>query len=266
MRVLQHQQDRIALAQTDDLVDKQRDGRRLALRRSERQLRQRGPRRNRQELSQQWDRGFVRRGPPGEHDPELVDAGICRVRWRKSGSAREMLDDRIERAVAVIRRALQVNPGVSMGDIFLQRLDRARFADTSLADHGDDLTLARAGETPALEHQPHFVRPADERQRTGADRGEAALDRRFAEHAPSGHGVRKSFEFVRAGGFKVEQSAEQTLRRLADENRVGLGERLKPRGEIRRVADDGTLLRGAEADDLADHDQTGRDPDPGPSP
>ena len=52
----------------------------------------------------------------------------------------------------------------------------------------------------------------------------------------------------------------------SDENRVGLGERLKPRGEIRRVADDGTLLRGAEADDLADHDQTGRDPDPGPSP
>ena len=41
VRVLQHQQDRIALAQTDDLVDKQRDGRRLALRRSERQLRER---------------------------------------------------------------------------------------------------------------------------------------------------------------------------------------------------------------------------------
>jgi hypothetical protein len=54
--------------------------------------------------------------------------------------------------------------------------------------------------------------------------------------------------------LKVEQSAEQTLLRLADENRVGLGERLKPRGEIRRVADNGTLLRGAEADDLADHD------------
>ena len=121
------------------------------------------------------------RGAPREYCPELVDPGPRRVRGRKPGSASEMLDDRIERAVPVIGRALQVNPGVRlMGDFFLQRLDRARFADTSLADHGDDLTLARAGETPALEHQPHFVRPADERQRTGADRGEAALDRRFA--------------------------------------------------------------------------------------
>ncbi|HEV8029175.1 MAG TPA: hypothetical protein VGP50_17205, partial [Stellaceae bacterium] len=184
VRVLQHQEDRITLAQMDDLVDKERDGRRLPLRRRQRQLRRRRLGRDRQEVSQQRDRGFVRRGAPREYCPELVDAGTRRVGGRKSGSPSEMLDDRIEHAVPVIGRALQVNPGVKlMGDIFLQRLDRARFADTSLADHADDLTLARAGETPALEHQPHFVRPADERQRTGADRGEAALDRRFAEHA-----------------------------------------------------------------------------------
>jgi hypothetical protein len=155
-------------------------------------------------LSASRVRGFVHRGAPHEYCPELVDAGPRRVRGRKPGSPSEMLDDRIEHAVPVIGRALQVNPGVRlMGDFFLQRLDRARLADTSLADHSDDLTLARAGETPALKHQPHFVRPADERQRTGADRGEAALDRRLPEHAPGGHGVRKSLEFVRAGGFKV---------------------------------------------------------------
>jgi hypothetical protein len=153
-----------------------------------------------------------------------------------------------------------------MGDFFLQRLDRARFADTSLADHGDDLTLARAGEPPALEHQPHFVRTTDERQRAGTDRGEAALDHRFAKHTPGGHGVRKTFEFVRAGGFKLEQSAEQTLRRLADENRVGLGEGLQSRGKVGRLSDNGTFLCRAGANDFADHDQAGSNPDPGARP
>ena len=66
---------------------------------------------------------------------------------------------------------------------------------------------------------------------------------------------------MRAGGLKLEQAAEQILGRLADENRVGRRQCLKPRGEVRGFADDGALLRGAGADDLADDDQTGGDAD-----
>ena len=129
-------------------------------------------------------------------------------------------------------------------DRFLQRLDRARFADPGLADHGDDLALALACQAPAVEQQPHFVRAADERQiAAGTDRGEAALDRRFAAHAPGRHRARKSFQFVFAGGFELEQSAEQTLGRLADQDSVGRRQRLQPRREIGRLADDGALLR-----------------------
>ena len=54
---------------------------------------------------------------------------------------------------------------------------------------------------------------------------------------------------------------KQILRRLADQDRVGRGERLQPCREIWRFADDGALLRGAAADDLADHDEAGRDAD-----
>ena len=87
-------------------------------------------------------------------------------------------------------------------------------------------------------------------------------DRRFADHAPGRHRASKSFQFVRAGGFELEQSAEQILRRLADEDGVGRRQCLKPRGEIGGFADDGALLRGAGADNLADDDKSGRDADP----
>ena len=151
------------------------------------------------------------------------------------------------------------------GQLFLQRLDRARLADSGLADHGDDMTLARAASRQRSTSAPVRRRPT-----SGSVPVRIAAKRLSTAASPGArqaqHGVRKSFEFVRAGEFKVEQSAEQTLRRLTDENRVGRSEELKPRGEIGRLADDGTLLRGAEADDLADHDQAGRDPDPGPSP
>ena len=114
----------------------------------------------------------------GEQGAEFLDPRTWRIRGGEAGGATQMLDHRVKRAVAVIGRALQMDAGVRLGDErFLQRLDRARFADPGLADHGDDLALALARQAPAVEHQPHFVRAPDERQiAAGADRGEAALD------------------------------------------------------------------------------------------
>ena len=148
------------------------------------------------------------------------------------------------------------------GQCRAQRLDGARFADAGLADHGDDLALAAARQTPAVEHQSHFMGAADHRQiAAGAAGGETAFHRRFADHAPDRHGAGKSLQLVRAGGFELEQSTQQILRRLADEDRIGRGERLQPCRKIWRFADDGALLRGAAADDLADHDEAGGDAD-----
>ena len=43
---------------------------------------------------------------------------------------------------------------------------------------------------------------------------------------------------------------------------VRLGDRLQPRGEVRRLADDAALLRLPRSDEIADHHEPGRDPDP----
>jgi hypothetical protein len=67
---------------------------------------------------------------------------------------------------------------------------------------------------------------------------------------------------VSAGGFELEQSAEQILRGFADQNGVRRRQRLEPCGQIGRFTDDRPLLRGTGADDFADNDKAGGDTDP----
>ena len=62
--------------------------------------------------------------------------------------------------------------------------------------------------------------------------------------------------------LQFKQPTQQILGCLADQNGVGPGERLQPRGEIGGFANDGALLRDADPDDFADHDEAGGDPDP----
>jgi hypothetical protein len=140
---------------------------------------------------------------------------------------------------------LQIDAAVRLtGDALLQGLDGARFADPRLADQCDDLALPGTRQGPSVEHQPHFVRAADERHAAaGAARGEAGHNRSLATHTPGRHRMRESFQFVIADRFDLKQSAQQMLRRLADEYGVRRGERLKPGGEIRRFAYDSAFLR-----------------------
>ena len=58
---------------------------------------------------------------------------------------------------------------------------------------------------------------------------------------------------------KLEQIAEQPARALGDDDHVRLGDRLQPRREIGRIADDAALLRLSRAGQIADDDQPGRD-------
>ena len=95
------------------------------------------------------------------------------------------------------------------GDNLLQCRDRARFANPRLADHGDDLTVSRARQTPAVEQQPQLVRTAEEWQSVaGADRSKAALDRCLAVDPPGRQRARETFQLVLAEGFELEKSAE----------------------------------------------------------
>ena len=77
----------------------------------------------------------------------------------------------------------------------------------------------------------------------------------------AGTGRVNPFQLVGSGDLELEQSAQQILGGLTDENGVGCGQRLQPRGEIGCFADDGSLLRGAAADDFAHHDEAGGNSD-----
>ena len=51
---------------------------------------------------------------------------------------------------------------------------------------------------------------------------------------------------------------------MGDHHCVRLGESLQPGGEVRRFADHRLFLGGADPDEVADHDQPGRDADTDP--
>ena len=60
-----------------------------------------------------------------------------------------------------------------------------------------------------------------------------------------------------------EQAPEEAVGELRDNNGAGLGKCLEARSQVRRVPDDSFFLGGTGADEIADHHQSGRDPDAG---
>ena len=69
------------------------------------------------------------------------------------------------------------------------------------------------------------------------------------------------FEAQRAELTHLEQIAEQPPCRVGDDHHARLGRGLQARREIWRIAHHRLLLRRSLADQIADHDQTGRDAD-----
>ena len=123
--------------------------------------------------------------PHGQQRAEFFGAYRRRIGERETGCAREILDHRMERAIAVIGGTLQIDPRMRFArKLLLQRLDHARFADPGFADHGHHLAFALPRQVPAFAHQAHFMRPADQRQASGTDRGKAAFERGFAADLP----------------------------------------------------------------------------------
>ena len=133
----------------------------------------------------------VARIPPG--------AWRCARRNRRARMQRprNVLDHRIEGAVAMIGRALQMNRACEAHGRLLPGTPRSRgFADTGLADHGDNLDPRPSGrDASARASAPFRVRG---RRAAVCRHGSRQSGSRppFAEHAPSGHRVGKSFQSV----------------------------------------------------------------------
>ena len=151
-----------------------------------------------------------------------------------------------------------------VAEALAQRPEHARLADPGLAREQHHLAVAVLGPGPALEQDAELVLAPDQRREMLAvQRLEAALGATLAFDPPGGERLGEALEALRAEVGQLEQPADQPARRLADHHAARRRERLQPRREVRRLADHGLLLGRALADQLADHDQAGRDADPG---
>ena len=93
-------------------------------------------------------------------------------------------------------------------------------------------------------------------------RFEAAFRRTRPQRRPGSRRQGDALEVPGPEVLQLEQIAEQFSRALGDDDRVRFGDRLQPRREVRRVADDTALLRLSRSQKIADDHDPGRDPDP----
>ena len=149
--------------------------------------------------------------------------------------------------------------------LLAQRPEQARFADAGLARQQHHLAIAVFGPAPALEQDAELVLASDQRrERPAMQRLEAAFgaDPRLRP-ARRRERLGEALEAYRAEIGQLEQAADQAARRLADDDTAPAPPSACSRAaRFGRLADHRLLLRRALADQVADHDQAGRDPDP----
>ena len=175
----------------------------------------------------------------------------------------ELLGERIERGGRVVGRALERDLSVAVArDPLENLLDDARLADTGLAELDHDLAIAVLGLLPAPHQQRDLLLAVDERGQPRAHRGgEAGLHPRGAHHVPSLRLIRDALQRMDAEIAVVELPLQQRLGRGGNHHAVGRRQALQARGEIDGFSDRGVALFGALSHEIADHDETGRDPD-----
>ena len=266
VHVLVQRQHRLPRREPLELREQRREGPLLAPLRAQRQRRVAAAGRDRQQVRQQGRHRPDIVGREREQRLELVELPLRRVVAREPRRPLEQVDDRVERAALVVGRAEVAERGEG-----LARPSRSRSARTrrDLPTPGSPheqhhLALALLGLPPAVEQQAELVLAADQRrQARRLARLEAALRAAAAEHPPGPHGCGEALEAVDAEVGVLEQAAEQAPGGRVDDHAARLGQGLEAGGEVRGLADHRLLLRRTLADQVADHDQPGRDADPG---
>ena len=194
---------------------------------------------------------------------QLIGLVRCRIAARETGSALKLADDREERTVPMMWRAKIAQPHMRLAAKTLgERLGKARLADPWLGRDQYDPAVALARLTPAAQQQVEFFLATDEWRFARAQRLEAAGDAALAEHLPHLSGAGKALKVLPAEIAHLEQAADMPARRVRDDDRIGSGQTLQPSGEIWGLTNDRLLPRRTGAEQVADHDQAGRDAEP----
>jgi hypothetical protein len=131
-----------------------------------------------------------------------------------------------------------------------------------LARNKHDAALAGLGLLPTALQQRQLLVAADERRAGRAQCLEAALGPTLAQY-PRGRDRRcQALDLNRPEIGIVEQPDGQPTGARRDHHCSRFGQRLQPRRQVRRLADHRLLSRRACAEQIADDDQSGGDPDP----
>src|SRR6516164_3970744 len=101
---------------------------------------------------------------------------------------------------------------------------------------------------PAPQQQVEFFVTADQGCGLRAQRLETADDIAFAKDAPGALRFGKTGERLQPEILEFEQGADLASRVLGNDECAGCSQRLQPRGEVGRLADDAALLCGTRAD------------------
>ena len=143
---------------------------------------------------------------------------------RRSGRAFHLADDRIERAVRVLRGAEIAQAHVRLGgDAFQQRRREPRFADTGLAGEQHHLAFTRLCPRPAPQQQLGFFFPPDELgQAARVESFEAAFRRTRSQRRPGSHRSSDTLEVLGSEVLKLEQITEQFSRAFRNHYAVRL--------------------------------------------
>ena len=113
-----------------------------------------------------------------KHGFEFGELLVRAVLTLDAGGSHELADDRIERAVLVIRRAMVLQPRMRLGlEPLQQRSREARLADARLAGDQHDAPFAGLGLLPAPHQQIELLVSPEQRRRPmiGSPRLEAVL-------------------------------------------------------------------------------------------
>ena len=188
---------------------------------------------------------------------ELVELCLRGVVVRQSGGPFHLADDRIKRAVGVLRRAEITQAGVRLaGEVFQQRGREPRFADAGLAGEQHHLAFAGLGPRPAPQQQFEFFFSTDQlRQAARVERLEAALYRTRPQRCPGPHRSGDALEVLGPEVLQLEQITEKFSCAFGDDHAVRLGDPLQTRRQVRRLADDAALLRLSSSDQVADDNE-----------
>ncbi len=169
-----------------------------------------------------------RRRTLSEQRIELVELGLRVVPACEPGRALHVADDRMERAVGVLRRTEIAHADMRLAHKPLQqRRGQSRLADAGLAREQGDLSFARFRLGPAPKQEFALLLAPDEGGEVARmQRLEAALLRTGPQRSEGARRPSHAFEVLRAKVPQLEQVPEQLAGALGYDDVVGFGDAL----------------------------------------